>query len=581
MKIVKLTQSGKELQDLINKINPMLEKLTELSEEIASNGVLIEDLQNMKIDKENDDYYPKMAVGLADNLAGVDVVDSEINFRRSGGGAISDGVARIESIKGNSVVWNNQSGSLSVDSVTNSTPLPLGATFVSGHKYLYVCEKNTDSNIYIYYREVGGNNTILANPKNANSFIFSSSVTLTANGKASAEGGIWLFQLALNGATEYGAENIRIYDLTKMFQAGNEPTTIEEFYARIPMGVDLNAYNEGEVIHMDVQSIESVGVNQWDEQWELGYISNGNDITDSNRIRSKNYIRVSPNTEYYVTTLAGIEFNLIMYDANKQYVGTVSKSSSFSHTMPSNVHYVRFAIGASYTPVNTYKEGVCINLFDASINGKYFPYIKRVEDLSLIRKYFPDGMKSAGTAHDEIRNNVATGKRESKDALLAVKMKDLDWKGSTFANYTHAFRAALGIGEASGNNVMCIRFVRKSDTSSSAWITDSNPYTIAYYNGYIGVNDPAYTNVDAFIASLTDNDILYIERAEPIITELDAEDQFRDLDYQVWNGGTEKANAEGKSAPLVADITYGFNAIGKIKELEQAIKALQTTVASL
>ena len=32
---------------------------------------------------------------------------------------------------------------------------------------------------------------------------------------------------------------------------------------------------------------------------------------------------------------------------------------------------------------------------------------------------------------------------------------------------------------------------------------------------------------------------------------------------------------------IAADITYGFNAIGKIKELEEAIKALQTKVASL
>ena len=60
--------------------------------------------------------------------------------------------------------------------------------------------------------------------------------------------------------------------------------------------------------------------------------------------------------------------------------------------------------------------------------------------------------------------------------------------------------------------------------------------------------------------------------------ELDAEDQFKDLDYQVWNCGTEKAIAEGKSAPLAADITYGFNAIGKIKELESLVAALRAKV---
>jgi hypothetical protein len=71
---------------------------------------------------------------------------------------------------------------------------------------------------------------------------------------------------------------------------------------------------------------------------------------------------------------------------------------------------------------------------------------------------------------------------------------------------------------------------------------------------------------------------LYYELAEPIVTELDEADQFKDLDYAVWNAGTEKAIAEGKSAPLAADITYGFNAIGKIKELENLVAALRAKV---
>ena len=78
-------------------------QLNELAKETE---IQIEDLQNTKIDKEADDYYPQLSVGTADNLAGVDEVASEFSFRRSGGGAIADGVARVQSIKGNSVVWN-------------------------------------------------------------------------------------------------------------------------------------------------------------------------------------------------------------------------------------------------------------------------------------------------------------------------------------------------------------------------------------------------------------------------------------------------------------------------------------------
>ena len=71
-------------------IGQLSEALSEVREQIENNEVMIEDLQNTKIDKEADDYYPQLSVGTADNLAGVDEVARVINFGQSGGGAISD-----------------------------------------------------------------------------------------------------------------------------------------------------------------------------------------------------------------------------------------------------------------------------------------------------------------------------------------------------------------------------------------------------------------------------------------------------------------------------------------------------------
>jgi hypothetical protein len=269
------------------------------------------------------------------------------------------------------------------------------------------------------------------------------------------------------------------------------------------MGVDLNAYNEGEVIHMDVQSIESVGVNQWDEEWELGRIStsNGSLITSETDIRSKNFIPVMPNVEYHYF---GPSYYIVYYDESFAFVDYWSISGSRKLVVPNNVRYVKLS-----RPVTTYNHDICINLSDTAINGKYYPYIKKVEDLSLIHKYFPDGMKSTPTAHDAILRNKESGKREKVEA--------------------------------------------------------------------VGVR--AYQEGDADNASyLTDGKVTCYPLAEPIVTELDEADQFKDLDYAVWNAGTERANAEGKSAPLAADITYGFNAIGKIKELENLVAALRAKV---
>lgn len=535
-----------------------------------------------KIDKEADDYYPQLAVGLADNLAGVDVVDSEVNFRRSGGGAISDGVARIEAIKGNSVVWNqgllnnNTNATINGITITNngdcSFTLSGTATadawispeianrkyIITGHKWACLgCPSGGSTTTYCLWEESGR-------------------IQDTGNGGIATinDTFISIRILIRNGIT---CNNLvfrpRLIDLTQMFGAGNEPTTIEEFYSRIPMGVDLNAYNEGEVIHMDVHSIESQGVNAWDEEWEEGSLSanTGQNLGVSNRIRTKNYIRVIGGESYSTklgTIASGESLGIVCYyDDNKKFIETKYPTVEMPFVVPSNARYMRVGFYLSYG--STYKNDICINISDTSINGKYFPYIKRVEDLSIIRKYFPNGMKSAGTAHDEIRYNKATQKWEKVVRIGEDNMWELNWGYSESS-------AMFYVGSPG-------KYFRYMGILTTEYPNVEGPDValkrIFAVTDVLRLYDPSYTDVATFKAMLQEKQVvLYYELAEPIVTELDAEDQFRDLDYQVWNCGTEKAIAEGKSAPLAADITYGFNAIGKIKELESLVAALRAKV---
>lgn len=54
--------------------------------------------------------------------------------------------------------------------------------------------------------------------------------------------------------TDVYIKNIQIFDLTQMFGAGNEPSSVEEFYQRIKgIPVDIYAYNEGEWIEWDTE----------------------------------------------------------------------------------------------------------------------------------------------------------------------------------------------------------------------------------------------------------------------------------------------------------------------------------------
>ena len=602
-----------EYAELLKQVPENSAKLTELSaenerlkERIEEQDQFIEDLQNTKIEKENDDYYPKMAVGLADNLAGVDVVDSEIHFRRTGGGAITDGVARIESIKGNSVVWNqmvdnaatelfkngNTNAVLSVEGDTITlTATTEGAIYtyyrtqpfidslIVGHKYLRISELRKSSNVAACVRMqgiTGDSDTTLST--NDTWSVISSIFTITQKTSASPYMQFTIMTAAVGDYISF--RKTTFVDLTKMFGAGNEPTTIEEFYQRIPMGVDMNVYNEGEVIHMDVQSIESVGVNQWDEEWENGILSSATGLPSNNAdfLRSKNFFPVLPNTPYYAT-YNGSSLYIFWYDKDKNYIGNKGFYAGHPNTSPANAAYARF-----YAAGTTYNHDICINLSDTSINGKYFPYIKRVEDLSIIRKYFPQGMKSAGAAHDEIRYNKATQKWEySKGRIKKLKLKDLEWaQGTTAVSGVIRFYAFLpdAVFPISVSNIGNLLSAKYATTiyDDVYYVVSDKIVSLAPTNKTIQLINKEYSSAVAFKASLTDEDIFYYEAAEWEWVELDEADQFKDLDYKVWNAGTEKAIAEGKSAPLAADITYGFNAIGKIKELESLVAQLRAKV---
>ena len=570
-----------EIKDKLAELSAETEVLKEAQQ---FTDVAVKDLQDMKIDRENDDYYPKMAVGTADNLAGVDVVDSEFNFRRSGGGAITDGVARIEAIKGNSVVWNqlcdvsayvnktengvtftkNADGSISVSTDANGatddtyTTTAIMNLPLSHSTLLIGCPKGGSTTTYLIHNPWEGR------PEVGEGLIYKN-IASTAEVRILVKKGTIISSPIVFRP--------RYYDLTKIFESGNEPTTIEEFYQRIPMGVDLNAYNEGEVIHMKATGIKSVGVNAWDEEIESGYIdtTNGNKVGTSDAYRrSVNMIEVISGAEYYINATGA---RLFFYDADGnfiQYYGMPNDQPG-KFSVPSNASFLAF-----FTQKEYYKTDICINLSDAAINGKYYPYIKRVEDLSIINKYFPSGMKSAGSAHDEIRYNKARGKWEKVVRIGEVDMGSLYYERKQYGDiYAFEFLVS-GYAGTNLTSVMSPMYTTKGGNASALQNMEMRGSNSATYKACYLRNDAYATGAE--LKAAMQGVILYYELAEPIVTELDEADQFKDLDYQVWNCGTEKAIAEGKSAPLAADITYGFNAIGKIKELESLVAQLRAKV---
>lgn len=488
-------------------------------------------------------------------------VPAEFSFRASGGKSIKDGPARIKRLKGNSVVWNQLSTTTELNQSHTSESLPIGASIVQGHKYAIILE-SSDARLYLYTR-VDGSNKIISSTQNGKSWIFTSNYSATSTGTTNT--GLWWFTLPLNnGITEYSAKNIRLTDLTQMFGAGNEPTTIEEYYARKPIVEDEFAYNEGEVIHMTAEGIKSVGDNAWDEEWRTGFYvsSTGEYAYRANNICNLNPFRILPNEEYWVNV--NTEAYFFCYDENMQFIKYLYAYHPSKILTPANAAYMNFYCSEAYG--TTYNHDIMITLVHSGwkqdTDAGYQPYWEdRLIFDQRIKDEFPDGMKSAGTAYDVAYNDMNKGVGVTEKRIGVVKMKDLkNWN----YNASYGFHALVPSDMVVGNLNYLIKrpYTKFANPDRVTWegldksVTNGLATIGTSWIRFLVIKDSAYTDVASFVASLTDDDILCYQLAEPTIIEYD--EPFN-LDYRVADFGTEQMLTERPSAPISADIAYVFN----------------------
>lgn len=489
-----------EMADVLIEANNNIEVL---QTEQESNSVAIEDLQDNKVDRGG--YEPDLSVGVADHLAGHDEpTASEFTFRKSGGGAILSGNARVQSVKGNSVVWNQLINNILSGTTYQKAWYPRrGVNYASvqngeielrfdsqsdafGNSLRQQIDVRPGDKIYISYDyeshnvDEFGRRVFMAFTAGWSSKAVPSDNCLAKGGEVvgHAEGfsivpsdnsinALCIYfcytNIASPDTTPLKIANFRFVNLTRMFGAGNEPTTIEEYHSRIPQGIDMDAYNGGEVVDMRINAIESC---------------------------------------------------------------------------------------------------------DADGN------ICRVQSLDIISRYFPDGMRSAGSAHDEIRYNKATQKWEKVVRIGEVDMGSLMWQlnnDGRFEASLSSARPSVSVTEVGG--VLCRKYA-----TASALDTYNGINGISIDNvSKIWVRDSAYTDISSFKAAMQ-GVILYYELANPIVTEI--QETFN-LDYEVWNGGTEHAIAYTPTSAFKADIIYGFNAYGVIKELREQLATLRAAIAKM
>ena len=152
-------------------------------------------------------------------------------------------------------------------------------------------------------------------------------------------------------------------------------------YAGIPLKshtVDIDSVSGVSAIHIQ----NTCGVNQWDEVAEIGGINvtTGQNQVD-NRLRSKNYIRILPNTVYGGIAGSGDYINLFYYDESKDYLyytGLILNGRN-TFTTPSNACYMRILLQGSYG--TTYNNDISINY--PSTDTSYHAFEGQSFDISI------------------------------------------------------------------------------------------------------------------------------------------------------------------------------------------------------
>lgn len=299
----------------------------------------------------------------------------------------------------------------------------------------------------------------------------------------------------------------------------------------------------------------SGGRNLWDEQWELGDISNtGKPISATDRIRSANFIKVKPNTTYFVqapTTVRIVEY--VSNTANGAYGGLLVGAFTTSE----NTNYIKFYVNPTYG--TSYKHDLAII---EGTSGTYEPYFESNKMLTDDTNEIASLKFLGWTVPREmpVKNYVGSdGKFHQR--VGRVDLGSLSWaitSGNFYAN--SAFTRKLGTA-----NAYCTQYeVNSAEVSSIASATvDKRIYFQTNNADRIIVRDTSYTTVDAFKSSLTGKYLYYPLATEVVISEGDENIVCeKPIKYLFGRYGLrDSATAKSKFAemPIGLTIIYDIN----------------------
>lgn len=292
------------------------------------------------------------------------------------------------------------------------------------------------------------------------------------------------------------------------------PEVIRALIAMLPIQSgtgDPSPTNIRPISGRDSVRLVRTGINQWDEEWEVGTFlnANGTKYPSTTKIRNKNPISVKPNTTYYyyVGSTSADEDRIWCYDADMNFI----KSFFYVHqttigvklTTPVNCSYINFSIKNT-----TYNNDISINY--PATDTDYHAY-----DGQTYTATFPSTVY--GGSYDFVSG-------EGKSTFGFVDLGNLTWQMETHTSGAIRFQANVSGLKGSGDNqtpcnMMCSIYKNDSWANVVGVVNDKSICGLGTIGGVIAVQDNDYNSAEAFKTAMSGVQLCY-ELATPTETTL-------------------------------------------------------------
>lgn len=475
----------------------------------------------------------------------------------------------IQKLKGSTIVWNQLiseqfSHTFTAGGSNQNVNIERINNIVVGHKYLYAITQA---------------NSMTSNVRNTLQYLYSNGTNVTVNESNDINHNLnsgrygWIFTAPSDNANNWISlyywchtpnvdvtiKDAILVDLTQMFGAGNEPTSVSDFTDLFPL--PYYDYNAGSLLSFNGTGIKSTGKNLLSYSGEnLPYNANGVSITRENNIykvvatNPSGYPFTRINTIHYLqkgqytitmlgaeTSNTGIGWRLIDRNVSPVKLIVNASTTTTTFTLNEDVHdiYFEITIDASRLTTNTWDVRFTL---EKGRQTDYEPYTETTTPLPT-STYFPTGMKSAGSVYDELTPNKAIVRAGSVD------MGTLTWYAqSTYGFYTTGLSSVIKspVDNYTKANIICA--IRETSTWADLATSGTGTNYIAVSSGYLGIADNSGMTAVQFKESLS-GVYLYYELATPTETLID-----EDMVINVFNGGTEELQPVNTSSPSTTQI---------------------------